>query len=114
MSKHERRDAPLTAAVPSVTFGDISPHRGESPSERGDDVCEGQGGNAAAIKAERRRWREERRRVSEQTRAPRRAPSERGDDVCEGQGGNAAANWFKSFSRNQIFVATNPVLGIMN
>ena len=29
-----------TAAVPSVTFGDISPHRGESPSERSDDVCE--------------------------------------------------------------------------
>ena len=35
-------------------------------------------------RAERRRWREERRRVSEQTRAPRRATSERDDDVCEG------------------------------
>ena len=31
---------PLTEAVPSVTFGDISPHCGESPNERDDHVSE--------------------------------------------------------------------------
>ena len=36
VSKQENCEAPLTAAVPSVVFDDISPHRGESPSEQGD------------------------------------------------------------------------------
>ena len=36
----ERREAPLTAAVPSVGCADISPHCGESPSERSDNVSD--------------------------------------------------------------------------